>query len=330
MNKIKLAVGYGSICGGCDVAFTDVGVKLAEVSEIADIVYWPAVMDGKNAQLEKIPEIDIGMIFGAIRTEEHERMAKLLREKSDTLVAFGACACYGGIPGLGNVETKEKLLKAAYWETPSTETRVIPGFQEIEGGKITLTALKDYVSAPTDVVDFDVLVPGCPPPVESVEQLIETLKDYYKGHKIPKGFVIAEDKSLCEYCKREKPEKISLTEIKRVHEAEINDEECLLKQGILCLGPVTRGGCHPDGARCVEKNMPCRGCFGPIPNVRDPGTKFLSTIASAIMAEKEKEVGEEALQKFIDDNIFDPVGLFYRFALAVSIFNRKYLEEQER
>lgn len=328
MNKIKLAVGYGSICGGCDVAFTDVGVKLAEVSEIADIVYWPAVMDGKNAQLEEIPEIDIGMIFGAIRTEEHERMAKLLREKSDTLVAFGSCACYGGIPGLGNVETKEKLLKAAYWETPSTETRVIPGFQEIEGGKITLTALKDYVSAPTDVVDFDVLVPGCPPPVESVEQLIETLKDYYQGHKIPKGFVIAEDKSLCEYCKREKPEKISLMEIKRVHEAEINDEECLLKQGILCLGPVTRGGCHPDGARCVEKNMPCRGCFGPIPNVRDQGTKFLSTIASAIMAEKEKEIGEKALQKFIDDNIFDPVGLFYRFALAVSIFNRKYPEGQ--
>lgn len=326
MAKIKLAVGYGSICGGCDVAFTDIGTKLTEVGEIADIVYWPAVMDGKIEQLEEVPNIDIGIMFGAIRTEEHKKIAKIMEEKADTLIAFGSCSCYGGIPGLGNVEPKQQLLQTAYGEMPSTETDVIPGTQEPEHEGMKLPPLKNFVSSPTDVVDFDVLVPGCPPPVHAVEDLVEVLKDYHNGHSIPEGYVLAEERSLCEYCEREKPDKISIDEIKRPHEVEINDEDCLLEQGVLCLGPVTRGGCHPSAARCVEKNMPCRGCFGPTPNIKDQGTKFLSTIASAIKSGKEKEVGEQAIQKFIDENIKDPVGLFYRFALAVSLFNRKYSE----
>lgn len=328
-KKIRFAVGYGSICGGCDVAFTDIGAKLSEISKIADIVYWPAVMDGKIEQLEKTSNIDIGILFGAIRNDEHERMAQILREKSDVLVAFGACACYGGIPGLGNVETKEKLLSAAYQTNPSTETSLVPRLLEVDGGEIKLPELKKYVSSPTDVVDFDVLVPGCPPPVQSVEKLLGVAKDYYNGHSIPEGYVIAEDTSLCDFCERDKPEKITIDEIHRVHEIDVNDEDCLLEQGVLCLGPVTRGGCHPDGARCVEKNMPCRGCFGPTPNIKDQGTKFLSTVASAIMSGKEKEVGIENIQKFIDEHIVDPVGLFYRFALAVSLFNRKHSEGVE-
>lgn len=319
-EKIKLAVGYGSVCGGGDVAFTDIGTKLTELSEIVNIVYWPALMDSKLDTLKEISEIDVGIFFGAIRTEEHERMVKLLEEKSDTLVAFGACSSHGGIPGLGNIATKEDLLKTAYEEAPNTElVGNLPG-KKFQEGKITLPKLKDFVSSPTDIVDFDIIVPGCPPPTDSVQALLGVLKDYLKGHKLPESYVIAEERSLCDTCEREKPDEISLQDIKRVHNAEINEDECMLKQGIICLGPVTRGGC---GARCIEKNMPCRGCFGPISNIRDQGTKFLSSIASALWLGKEKEAGEEKIKKFIDEKIKDPVGLFYRFALPHSIFNRR-------
>lgn len=319
MNKLKLAVGYGSICGGCDVAFTDIGTKLAELSKITEIVYWPAVMDGKLKDLKEIPEIDVGIFFGAIRTEEHEKMAKILENKADILIGFGACSSYGGIPGLGNVETKDTLLNTAHLEAPNTEAEGIPSLEKMQNGELALPELENFVSSPPDVVDFNILVPGCPPPVESVEDLLKILKDYQEGHQIPEDYVLAESRSLCDYCEREKPENLSIDEIKRIHEAEVNDEDCLLEQGILCLGPVTRGGC---GARCIEKNMPCRGCFGPTPNIRDQGTKYLSSIASAIKSGKEKEVGQDKLEQFIEENIPDPVGLFYRFALAVAILNR--------
>ncbi len=45
-------------------------------------------------------------------------------------------------------------------------------------------------------------------------------------------------------------------------ECKWRENECLLLQDIPCLGPVTRGGCE---ARCPKDNLPCVGCFGPVP-----------------------------------------------------------------
>ena len=47
--------------------------------------------------------LDVCLFNGAIRNSEGEHMAHLLRQKSKVLVAFGSCACFGGIPGLANV-----------------------------------------------------------------------------------------------------------------------------------------------------------------------------------------------------------------------------------
>jgi coenzyme F420-reducing hydrogenase gamma subunit len=40
-----------------------------------------------------------------------------------------------------------------------------------------------------------------------------------------------------------------------------NENDCLLKNGILCLGPVTADGC---GSLCINHNLPCVGCWGPL------------------------------------------------------------------
>ena len=64
-------------------------------------------------------ELDLTLFNGAVRNSENEHIAKLLRQKSKLLVAFGSCAHMGGIPGLANLTTKEEIFERAYLDNPS-------------------------------------------------------------------------------------------------------------------------------------------------------------------------------------------------------------------
>jgi F420-non-reducing hydrogenase small subunit len=110
---------------------------------------------------------------------------------------------------------------------------------------------------------------------------------------------------------------MTIKEIKRPHEVLLDPKTCFLAQGVICMGPATRGGC---GERCIEGNMPCRGCMGPTDQVTDQGAKFLSAFASILDATEEKDVER------LVDSIVDPAGTFYRFSLPSSILKRKKLE----
>jgi len=94
----------------------------------------------------------------------------------------------------------------------------------------------------------------------------------------------------------------------------IDEEICLLAQGLLCMGPATRAGC---GAVCIGGNMPCTGCFGPTSLVRDQGGKFLAAIASIADARDPEDVER------VMGSIPDPVGTFYRYGLPSSLLRRK-------
>jgi F420-non-reducing hydrogenase small subunit len=97
----------------------------------------------------------------------------------------------------------------------------------------------------------------------------------------------------------------------------IDEEKCLLAQGLLCMGPATRGGCE---ALCVKGNMPCTGCFGPTSRVKDQGAKILSSLASLVESREEAEIDS------ILATIPDPVGSFYRYSLPSSLLRRKKLD----
>ena len=96
-EKLKIAFYWAASCGGCEIAVLDINDKILDVVKIADIVFWPVAMDIKYKDVEEMPDkcIDITFFNGSIRNSEQEHMAKLLREKSKTLVAFGSCAHEG-------------------------------------------------------------------------------------------------------------------------------------------------------------------------------------------------------------------------------------------
>jgi len=321
MAKPKLALYWASSCGGCEITVVDIEEKILDVADFFDIVFWPCIMDFKYEDVEAMEDgsITISLFNGAIRNSENEYMAKLMRQKSQLLIAFGSCAQEGCIPGLANFYDRKSTFDYVYNECPSVEEKskgIFPQWEtEMPEGKITIPEYWDTVKTLDQIVDVDYYIPGCPPQSLQVAAVIGAVIEILQtGADLPpKGAVLgATDKSCCDECPRERKEK-KIKEFFRPHEIIPNDDECLLDQGILCMGPATRGGC---GALCVQANIPCRGCYGAPENVKDQGVKMISALSSVIDASTPEEV------KKIINKIADPIGTFYRFSLAASTFKR--------
>jgi len=316
-RRLKLAAYWAASCGGCDTAIISIDEKLLELIEVADIEFWPIAMDVKYRDVEEMPDkhIDVCLFNGAIRLDEQEYMAKLLRRKSKILVAYGSCSYIGGIPGLANLFDRDEILTKVYKETPSTDNPagITPGTRaEVPEGELRLPEFYDTVKTLNQVVSVDYYVPGCPPETDLTVHAIEQIvKGLIEGKLPPKGSVLAPQKSVCDECPRKKSEK-KISEIRRPHEVFPDPETCLLEQGILCMGPATRGGC---GAKCPKAGMPCIGCEGPCPDVSDQGAAMISALAS-IAGENVK--GEDLVRQ-----LKDMVGTFYTFSLPSSIINRR-------
>lgn len=323
MTKPKLALYWASSCGGCEIAVVRIYEKILEVADFFEIVLWPCLMDFKYKDVETLPanSIDLCLFNGAIRTSEQEEIAHMLREKSKVMVAFGACAHLGGIPGLANVTSRGPIFQCVYRETPSTinEEGVYPQTSHaVPEGELTLPAFYDTVRALNQVVPVEYFVPGCPPVKEQVEAVLQAVME---GDLPPAGSVLgASLKTVCEECPRVKEEK-KIKAFRRPYEFLPDPERCLLEQGILCAGPATRGGC---GAPCLSANMPCRGCYGPPPAVVDQGAKLLSAVASIVDSEDAEEIER------IMAGIPDTVAGFYMFGLATSLLRRRRLIERTR
>jgi F420-non-reducing hydrogenase small subunit len=316
MDKPKLALYWAASCGGCEIAILELHEKVLEIDKNFELVFWPVAMDAKYADVEAMEPgfIDLCLFNGAIRTSENEHLAKMLRKRSKTLVAFGSCAHEGCIPGLANATTKDEIFKFVYHDSPSTDggngaepkTRF-----SLPEGEVELPEFWESVKALDQVIDVDYYIPGCPPQAHQIWAVVELI---LSGAPLPpKGSVIgAGQETCCDECTRVREEK-RIRKFVRPHEIIPDPEKCLLDQGMLCMGPATRSGC---GALCVGVGVPCRGCYGPPPNVRDQGSKMISALASVIDSTDEDEI------KQIIDQIDDPVGTLYRFSLAHSTLRR--------
>ena len=74
------------------------------------------------------------------------------------------------------------------------------------------------------------------------------------------------------------------------YECKLNENDCLLLKGEYCVGPITFGGCN---AICIENNVACTGCRGPIV---DANVNEMVLILKKLGANK--KITEQLLQKF--------------------------------
>jgi F420-non-reducing hydrogenase small subunit len=279
-DKPTVAIGLLSGCFGCLTSFLNIAEDLPELLAKIELRRTPF------NDLKEFEPVTVGILEGAVATDENEKLAHEMREKADILIALGTCACFGGIGGLRNLEPTAVVLENVYAQkTPDSSN---------------IPTLLPKVMPLESVVPVDITIRGCPP---KAEDILLTLNSVVSGAPPLKEH----SKNLCNECPRTKasimiPKKGFLTEgVRSVMELEtLDSKRCFLEQGVLCAGLVTVEGC---GARCTKNNMPCRGCYGPASGVHGQGNKFVNAVSCLLPA------GGIMFQE-------DIVGTGYRFSLA--------------
>lgn len=314
MPKRTLAVYTAAGCSACEYGILDLHYQVSSLTPWAEVVFWPHLLGGEWDDVKSADRIDVCIFAGALATNKDREAASLLREKSEIMIACGACAAFGGLPGLVNLhpETSNDLREAADAEGPPP----LPGATPLVAGLPGFCTV-DYV------------VPGCPPPqnllwaaVQAIlcggeaparisfaaSRLPDTLASAIAAGVLPnKGSVFGGEKGVCASCSRRKEEK-KFSSLYRPQELIPDSGRCLLEQGLICQGIATREGC---GGACTAVGAGCRGCFGKAENVFDAGAKMVSAISSTFDT-ADARTAESLAKQFLD-----PAGTFYRYTLPV-------------
>ncbi|MFX0209333.1 MAG: methylmalonyl-CoA mutase family protein, partial [Candidatus Hodarchaeota archaeon] len=166
MSKARIATEWLMVCSGCEISLLDIDEAIIDVLAKADIVRSPVLADIK----EFVPA-DVGIVTGGIRNEHNIHVAKEMRDHCDVIVALGSCACFGGIPSLANMYTREEILEKVYIDTFGVDN---PLGREPQDDVPKLT---EKVSPLSSVIKVDVAIPGCPPVPELIGKAIFSLLD---------------------------------------------------------------------------------------------------------------------------------------------------------
>ncbi|MEO2240914.1 MAG: coenzyme F420 hydrogenase subunit gamma [Euryarchaeota archaeon] len=138
---VRLAYVQLAGCCGCLVSLADTYERLLDILDEVELVYCQTLMDER-----KIPECDVAIVEGAVclNYEECVEFAKQAEERSDTLVALGACAATGN-------------------------------FMRYSRGNEQSAPTHEAFVPLTEVADVDYAIPGCPPAPEAIERFLTLL-----------------------------------------------------------------------------------------------------------------------------------------------------------
>ena len=113
------------------------------------------------------------------------------------------------------------------------------------------------------------------------EGIASSMMGYLKDHR---DFITVS--TVCDTCPRKIGSKSRMTRVKRDYEGLPNMEDCLIEQGYLCAGPITRAGC---GGLCLKVNAPCSGCYGQTKWDVDQAERFADIVTKTYNVALSKE-----------------------------------------
>ena len=148
MAKPRVAFHDFTSCEGCQLQVLNCEDEMLDILGAVDIVNFREAID------EKSEDYDIAFIEGAIsRQDEVERLLEI-RKKAKVLVAFGSCACFGGVNRMKNQYDLAEANREVYGDHPK-ETLPVRSVKEI--------------------VPVDLEIPGCPVSKDEIERIVRHL-----------------------------------------------------------------------------------------------------------------------------------------------------------
>lgn len=143
--KPKVAVFDFTSCEGCELQLVNKEETLGAFLQSIEIVRF------REASSAQGDSFEVALVEGAItRADEIERLQRV-REQAKVLVAFGSCACFGGVARLKNAYDLEAANREVYGDKPKPTLPTRP--------------VKDFVAV-------DLSIPGCPVSKEEVERVV--------------------------------------------------------------------------------------------------------------------------------------------------------------
>ncbi len=147
-ERLKIASFDFTCCEGCQLQLANRESSLPDFLGLLD------VRNFREISSERHDDYDIALIEGSIsRQDEVERLLKI-RKQAKILVAFGTCACFGGVNSLKNSHSIQDVIDEVY---PGMAIETLP------------------VRKISDLVKVDLAIPGCPVDKGEVERIMVSL-----------------------------------------------------------------------------------------------------------------------------------------------------------
>lgn len=143
--KPKVAVFDFTGCEGCQLQLVNKEETLGPFLKSLDIVRF------REASSAAGDDYDVAILEGAVTREDEVERLKKIRAQAKVVLAFGTCACFGGVARLKNAYDLAEANREVYGDKPKPTQPAQPV---------------------GDFIHVDLAIPGCPVSKEEVERVV--------------------------------------------------------------------------------------------------------------------------------------------------------------